>query len=88
MFYNNNIPVHFIKIDTEGWEYYILKGGENTIKKFKHVIQLEWYLLNMKQCNVAENDLVKLLNEFGYYEKSMVGDEKLFFPIEDNHKKG
>jgi FkbM family methyltransferase len=81
MFFNKNIHVHFIKIDTEGWEYYILKGGEKTIKKYKPIIQLEWNIINMKQCNVTENDLINLLKSYGYYEKSMVEEEKLFVPI-------
>jgi len=79
-FYNKNIPVHFIKIDTEGWEYNILKGGKNTIEKYKPIIQLEWDIRNLKQCNVNENDLSALLKEYGYYEKSMAQSEKLFYP--------
>jgi FkbM family methyltransferase len=82
-FYNKNIPVHFIKIDTEGWEYNILKGAQNTIKKYKPVIQLEWNITNMKQCNVNEQDLLSLLNNHGYYEKSTAGEEKLFYPLGD-----
>jgi len=81
VFFDKAIPVDFIKIDTEGWEYYILKGGENTIKKYKPVIQLEWHTENMKQCNVTENDLLKLLKDYGYYEKSMVEVDKLFAPL-------
>lgn len=80
LFYEKDIPVHFIKIDTEGWEYFILKGAEKTIKKYKPIIQLEWHLTNMKQCNVNEIELLNLLEDFGYYEKSMVDEEKLFIP--------
>ena len=80
MFYHKNIPVHYIKIDTEGWEYNILKGGELSIKKYKPIIQLEWNITNMNQCNINEDDLKKLLDNYGYYEKSMVEEEKLFFP--------
>jgi FkbM family methyltransferase len=81
LFYHKNIPVHFIKIDTEGWEYNILKGGELTIKKYNPVIQMEWNLTNMIQCSVNEEALYKLLTDYGYYEKSMVEEEKLFFPM-------
>ena len=81
LFYSKNIPVHFIKIDTEGWEYYILKGGELTIKKYKPIIQLEYNKTNMKQCNVTEIMLNNLLEYYGYYEKSMAQEEKLFCPL-------
>jgi FkbM family methyltransferase len=37
IFYNNNIKVDFIKIDTEGWEYNILQGGEKTIKNINQL---------------------------------------------------
>ena len=79
-FFNKNIPVHFIKIDTEGWEYNILKGAGNTIKKYRPVIQLEWNITNMKECNVNEDDLSSLLKNYGYYEKSIANEEKLFYP--------
>lgn len=80
MFYYKDIPIHFIKIDTEGWEYYILKGGENTIKKYKPIIQIEWHPINMKQCGVNENNLKNIMEEYGYYERSIADQEKLFFP--------
>lgn len=79
-FYNKNIPAHFIKIDTEGWEYNILKGAEKTIRKYKPIIQLEWNITNMKQCNVTEQELSTLLNNYNYYEKSNADEEKLFYP--------
>lgn len=79
-FYNKNIPVHFIKIDTEGWEYNILKGAEKTIRKYKPIIQLEWNITNMKQCNVTEQELSTILNNYNYYEKSNADEEKLFYP--------
>jgi len=79
-FYNKNIPVHFIKIDTEGWEYNILKGAEKTVRKYKPIIQLEWNITNMKQCNVTEEEISSLLNNYNYYEKSNADEEKLFYP--------
>lgn len=80
-FYHKNIPIHFIKIDTEGWEYNILKGGELTIKKYRPIIQLEWNITNMKQCDINENELLNLLKNYNYYEHSMIEEEKLFYPI-------
>ncbi len=78
LFYEKNIPVHFIKIDTEGFEYFILKGAINTINKYKPLIQLEWNITNMKQCNVTPTMLLELLQQLNYTEKCMVEEEKIF----------
>lgn len=80
LFYEKNIPVHFIKIDTEGFEYFILKGAINTINKYKPIIQLEWNITNMQQCNINPNMLLELFNNLDYIEKCMVEEEKIFGP--------
>ncbi len=77
MFFNNNIPVHYIKIDTEGYEYYILKGGINTIKTYKPIIQIEWNIINMEQCNVNENDFKELIKSINYEIFDIINEEVL-----------
>jgi FkbM family methyltransferase len=52
LFYDNDIPIHFIKMDTEGWEYNILKGGEKSLKKYRPIMQIEWNQTNMQQCDI------------------------------------
>jgi FkbM family methyltransferase len=76
-----DIPIHFIKIDTEGYEYFIIKGGINSIKKYKPIIQLEWNIINMKQCNVTESMMEELLEEIGYHKIGMVEEEILIASI-------
>jgi FkbM family methyltransferase len=80
-FYENNIKVDFIKIDTEGWEYNVLLGGIKTILRDRPIIQLEWTPENMKQCLVNENDLDSLMKDLNYCEKGFSGEEKIFFPL-------
>lgn len=65
-FYNKGRPLHLLKVDTEGWELYVLQGGINTIRKDKPVIQLEWVTRNMKQCAVNPNELLELLKKLEY----------------------
>lgn len=81
-FYNKNIPVDYIKIDTEGYEYWILKGGLKTIKEYKPIIQLEWNKINMEQCNVTEEMMKQLMDDIYYKDNStnMDEEEKLFSP--------
>ena len=66
MFYDKKQKVDFIKCDTEGWEYYVLKGGLNTIKKYKPVLQLEYNETNMNQCDVDKSQYNNLLSNLGY----------------------
>jgi len=75
LFYDKNISVDFIKIDTEGWEYYILKGGEKTIKQYKPIIQLEWNEINMQQCNVNIDDFNEYLDILGYKKVKTINEE-------------
>lgn len=67
LFYEKDIPVHFIKIDTEGWEYFVLKGAIKTIQKYKPIIQLEWFELNLEQCKLNERQLHEFLISIKYH---------------------
>lgn len=78
LFYDKNISVDFIKIDTEGWEYNILQGGEKTIKEYKPIIQLEWNEINMKQCSVDSHEFNEYLTTTLGYKKLQVINEELF----------
>jgi FkbM family methyltransferase len=77
-FHDADRPLHFLKIDTEGWEFHVLEGGRKTLEKYKPVIQLEWVPVNMKQCGVSEEELREFLKSLRYKEVSMSGEEKLF----------
>ena len=46
--------VDLIKIDTEGWEYFVLKGGKQTINKYRPIILMEFEEINMNQCGVTK----------------------------------
>lgn len=80
LFYEKNIPVNYIKIDTEGWEYYILKGGEKTIQKYKPIIQLEWNETNMLQCSVDKEELTNYLEYLGYIKNNIINEELFIVP--------
>jgi FkbM family methyltransferase len=80
IFYNNNIKVDFIKIDTEGYEYYILKGGEKTIKTYKPIIQLEFNETNIRQCNITPKELHNYINELDYKILNLTNEELIIVP--------
>lgn len=80
IFYNNNIPVHFIKIDTEGWEINVLKGGTKSIMKWRPIIQLELNGVNLKQCNKTVDDLNEMIKSLKYKCTCISGEELIIHP--------
>lgn len=58
--------VGFIKLDCEGYEPYILRGAEHTIKKYKPVILMEEKNYSKRYYGTEGNLAVDLLLEWGY----------------------
>jgi len=58
--------IDVIKIDTEGAELSILKGGEKTLKEYKPSILLEFDDKNTTQFGYKRDDIVELLKTYGY----------------------
>ena len=82
MFYDKSIRVDFMKIDTEGWEYCVLKGGEKTIKEYKPVIFLEWNETNIAQAKVDVSQLDTFFEENGYTLYNNFDEDRCYIPIE------
>jgi len=65
--YENNVSkVDFLKIDVEGNELNVIKGGLNCIKSNKPILFLELLRKWAKEFNYHPNDVVKILDEIGY----------------------
>ena len=74
--------VDFIKIDTEGYEYYILKGGVDVIKRDQPLIQIEYHEKNMKQCNVNPDEFMRFIKDvLGYHVVSHIKEEMIIAPV-------
>jgi FkbM family methyltransferase len=67
-----------IKIDTEGSELNILKGGEKTIREFKPAILLEFDNKNTTQFGYMRDDIVELLRNYGYSTFKLLAESDLF----------
>ena len=61
-----NLKTDFIKIDVEGFEYFVLKGGQNLLIKHQPIIWIEMFNKNFFKVN-------ELLNSFGYEIKDCLG---------------
>lgn len=58
--------IDIIKIDTEGSELEILKGGEKTLKKYYPPILLEFDDKNTIQFGYKRDSIIELLQSYGY----------------------
>lgn len=54
--------VDVLKIDVEGYELEVLKGATETLKKTKY-LYIEFIPDNLKQCNVAPEDILTILTQ-------------------------
>jgi FkbM family methyltransferase len=72
---------YFIKIDTEGAELSIIKGGEKTIREFKPNILLEFDDKNTVQFGYRRDDIIKLLQSYGYTTFNLLAPSDLLASV-------
>lgn len=73
--------VDFIKIDCEGYEYFVLKGGEETLKRCRPCIIVEQKPGHAQRFGLGEKDAVAYLQDLGAVLRTeMSGDYILSFP--------
>jgi FkbM family methyltransferase len=84
-FYHKNIPVHFIKCDTEGWEPYILEGGRMTLTTYKPEIFLEVNDVNLTQCSQTRQNLFSILESYGYKYVTTLNNENFHFTYDSRN---
>ncbi len=65
-FKDSKKQINFIKIDVEGFEYNVIKGGEQTIKEYYPTLFIEIDNENLKTQNSSAIELLSLLKNFGY----------------------
>ena len=63
--------IDFIKIDVEGWEYFVIKGGLEIISRCKPKILMAHVYFNLKQCGIPQQTMFKLLESLGYSHTSV-----------------
>ena len=79
---NTTDIISYIKIDTEGFDLFVLKGSLNIIDKFRPVIQMEWNKNNMNQNNINFKEIIKLIKNINYYPLFILGEELFLIPEE------
>lgn len=60
------IDVDFIKIDVEGYEWFVLQGAEQTIQRERPLLQLEIVANQCRKFNYRAEDMIEWLRERDY----------------------
>jgi hypothetical protein len=63
---NNIDKVDFIKLDVDGYEYKVIRGGVDTIRKFRPVMIIELGKYTLKSFGDNLESLIDLLASLGY----------------------
>jgi FkbM family methyltransferase len=71
--------VDVIKVDTEGWEYFVLLGGRAVLLRDRPELLLEVNDVNMQQCGLTREKLFALLAELGYRYVATIDGENVAF---------
>jgi FkbM family methyltransferase len=71
------LAVDFIKIDVEGYEMHVLRGGEQTINKFKPVMVIEINDHTLKRTGVNRNEIFQWLTDHGYTFRNIYAEQGL-----------
>lgn len=73
--------VDIIKIDTEGYELYVLEGSINTINKYKPVIQTECDDRLFSRYGLTTVDVYKFMSNIGYKKVKQYQHDIFWIPI-------
>lgn len=72
--------VDFIKIDTEGYEPFVIMGGLETIIKYKPVILYE-RKGHEKRYGMEKNSVLDILSKYGYKELENIGSKNALIGV-------
>jgi FkbM family methyltransferase len=81
------VGVDFLKIDVEGYDYFVVVGAEHTIKRDRPVIIVEQKPgVASKRYKIGDIDAVKLLMSWGYVVEAEMHGDYIMLPGGQNER--
>lgn len=74
-----NKTINLIKIDVDGFDYQVLKGAENTIKKHRPIIMFELMEETLNMAGYNSNDVLKFVEDLDYRIDRVLDDVNYIF---------
>jgi FkbM family methyltransferase len=78
VFFGESDRVDIVKIDVEGAELLVLRGGELMIRRWMPALLLEHDARNIAQFDYAPSEIIALLTQWGYTKFEHVGEYDLW----------
>jgi FkbM family methyltransferase len=76
--WGDDVKIDFVKIDVEGWELAVLRGGMETLKKHRPVIIIEQKPHgNAERYGWGQHDAVKLLLSWGFRQVALISGDHI-----------
>jgi FkbM family methyltransferase len=72
--------VDFLKIDAEGYEYFILQGGVETLRRCKPVVMVEQKRDHGTKYGISDDAGVRLLRTLGYQVQTTLSGDVILTP--------
>ena len=69
--------INFVKIDVEGYEYYVIKGMKNLIKRDHPIILMEFHPPSMEEAGSDPSKLYHFMMDIGYKYPIIVHDQRI-----------
>jgi FkbM family methyltransferase len=73
----NRVSPFLIKIDVEGFEFHVLEGAFDILKRCRPVILVEFHPLNWADIGVCPDSTMSVLGELGYRAKALSGQRNI-----------
>lgn len=76
--YFSDTPIHFIKMDIEGYETKALMGALNTIKKYKPILCIESNRSALREAGSSQEELYRCIGSMGYDFECLNKNQSLY----------
>ncbi len=85
---NHNLErIDFIKCDTEGYEYFVFRGGREVLSKYRPVVYCEIEEPYVRRQGISPQDVFEIFQTLGYRAFMSVEEDKLL-PVNSYHERG